>query len=121
MQHATLAVPKHPRELDDLLLAGHQQLLAGEFRGGAQIARGVIAGRRRKRGPGRMKVGFVARRHLQNAGFDLDKPLCVEPCPQGLVTALRACRNGRRSACRAGAHQGEIRFHPSSAIDRNRP
>ena len=29
-------------------------------------------------------MGLVARRNLQNSGFDLDKALLVEPCPDRL-------------------------------------
>ena len=64
-----------------------------------------------------MQMGLIARRDLQNAGLDLDKTLLVEPRPDALVMAPRASRNGLRSACRAGVHQGETwSFRPLTAV-----
>ncbi len=83
MQIAALAVAKHPRKLENLLLAGGQQFLGGEFRRRPQIPRGARPVGVDKFGARRMQMGLVAGGNLQNSGFDLGKTLLVEPCPDG--------------------------------------
>ena len=73
MQRAALAVAKHLGEFDDAALAGGQELLAGEFRRGAQIKPRRRAVRRHERGGEGMQMGLVARGNLQGAGLDLDE------------------------------------------------
>ena len=85
MQIATLAVAKHPRKFENLVFARGQQFLAGEFRRGPQISCRARAIGADKLGAGRMQMGLVARRNLQNGGLDLGKPLLVEPGPDGLA------------------------------------
>src|SRR5712671_1997850 len=83
MQIATLPVAKHPRQLEYLRFASGQQFLAGEFRRCPQVpcralpAAGKFSARR-------MQVGLIARRNLQDCGFDLGKTLLVEPRPDSL-------------------------------------
>jgi hypothetical protein len=81
MQIAAFPVAKHPRKLENFLLSGGQQFLAGEFRRRPQVpcrAPAVDAGKFRA---GRMQMGLIAGGDLQNSGLDLDKALLVEPCP----------------------------------------
>ena len=81
MQIAALAVPEYPRQLENLRLACRQQLLAGKFRRGPQVASDPLAVATRQFGAGRVQMGLIARRHLQDSGLDLDKTLLIEPCP----------------------------------------
>ena len=62
-------------------LTGGEQFLGGEFRRGPQIARRARAVAAGQFGAGRMQMGLVARRDLQDAGLDLGKALLVEPGP----------------------------------------
>ena len=73
VQRALLAIAERTRELEDPPLAGSQQLLAGELRGGAQIARHPLSIRRHELGRERVEVRLVAGRRLQDRGLDLDK------------------------------------------------
>src|ERR1700704_4917787 len=84
MQIATLPVAKHPRQLKYLGFASGQQFLAGEFRRCPQVARCALAAGAGKFRTRRMQVGLIARRNLQDTGFDLGKTLLVEPRPDGL-------------------------------------
>jgi len=81
MQVAALAVPEHPGELEKPGLSGRQQLLAGEFRRSPQISAHTAAVGSHDLGPGGMQMGFVARRDLENGGFDLDEALLGEKSP----------------------------------------
>ena len=82
MQRAALAVAEHFCEFDDAPLAGGEQLLAGEFRRGAQVKRRRRAVRRHKRRGEGVQVHLVARRDLKRAGLDLDEILSREPGAQ---------------------------------------
>jgi hypothetical protein len=83
VQRAALAVAPHPGELEDLGLAGGQQLLGGELRGGAQVERAPLAGRADGlRGEG-VQVGLVAGGALQGRGLDLGEALGLEPRADG--------------------------------------
>ena len=81
MQTATLAIAKHPGKLEDPGFTGSQQLLAGEFRRGPQIPCHALAIGADKLRARRVQMGLIARRNLQNGGFDLGKALLVEPGP----------------------------------------
>src|SRR5205085_9791657 len=83
MQVAALAVAKHTRELEDFLLAGGQELLAGEFRRGAQISAHAAAIGAHELGAWCMQMSFVAGRDLQDAGLDLKESLLVEKSADG--------------------------------------
>ena len=54
-------------------LAGRQQLLAGEFRRGAQIERLPLAAGPDQLGREGVQMGLVAGRDLQGRGLDLDE------------------------------------------------
>ncbi len=82
MEVAALTVAEHPGEFDDSGLAGGQQFLAGEFRRGPEVPGQVLARGQRQPSRGRMQVGFIARRDLQNAGFHLKEAPGLEPGPQ---------------------------------------
>ena len=81
MQVAALAVAEHPGELENPLLAGRQQLLAGEFGRGPQVSAGPAAIGPDDLGPGGVQMGLVARGDLEDGGFDLDKALLGEKAP----------------------------------------
>ena len=81
VQRAALAVAEAAGELEDAPFAGRQQLLAGEFRRGAQEAP-VAAGGRRHFRPHGMDVGLVAGGDLQDRGLDLDEFQHREQVPQ---------------------------------------
>ena len=81
MKVAALAVAKYPRELEYPAFAGREQLLAGEFRRGPQIARGTAPIGPPKLGARRVQMSLIARRNLQNPGLDFDKTLFGEPGP----------------------------------------
>ena len=85
MQIAALAVAEHAREFEDLCFTRGQQFLGGEFRRGAQIARRALPSAPRQFGAGRVQMGLIARRNLQDSGLDLDKTLLVEPGPDRLA------------------------------------
>ena len=82
MQRAALAVAEHFCEFDDAAFPRGEQLLAGEFRRGAQVKRRCRAVRRHKRRGKGVQVHLVAGRHLERAGLDLDKILRREPGAQ---------------------------------------
>ena len=84
MQIAAFPVAKHPRKLENLLLSGGQQFLAGKFRRRPQVARGAGTVGACKFGARRMQVGLIAGGDLQDSGLDLDKALLLEPCPDRL-------------------------------------
>ena len=84
MQIAALAVAEHPRELEYLGLAGGEQFLGRELRRGPQIARRARAVAAGQFGTGRVQMGLIARRDLEDAGLDLDKSLLVEKAPHRL-------------------------------------
>ena len=98
VQRPALAVAEHPGEIEDLRLAGRQQLLAGEFRRGVQVARRRVAAGaissvakacRWVSLPGETCSAAVStstkpRRRNQSRSADMMRP--------------RASRNGRRSA-----------------------
>ena len=103
MQRAALAVAEHAGEIEDARLAGRQQLLAGEFRRGAQIERLPLAAGSDQLGGEGMQMGLVAGRDLQGGGLDLDEIARGEPGPQSGRDAARAPAGyGRRAACGAG-------------------
>src|SRR5579872_4388170 len=81
MQPATLAVTKNPRKFEYPLLTGGEQLLASELRRRPQVTRPAPAVGADQFRAWRMQVDLVARRYLQDSGFDLDKALFVEPGP----------------------------------------
>ena len=82
MQRAALAVAEHFCEFDDAALPRCEQLLAGEFRRGAQIERRPGPVRRHKRRGKGVQVHLVAGRDLERAGLDLDEILRRKPGPQ---------------------------------------
>ncbi len=82
MQRGALAITKHPGEIEDALLAGGQQFLAGEFGRGAQIKRVAFASGADQLGRKAVQVRFIARRDLQRCRFDLNEILRGEPRAQ---------------------------------------
>ena len=82
VQRAALTVAEHFCEFDDAAFPGGEQLLAGEFRRGAQIKRRCRAVRRHKRRGKGVQVHLVAGRDLERAGLDLDEILSREPGAQ---------------------------------------
>ena len=89
MQRAALAVAEHPGELEDAALAGGQQLLAGEFRRGAQIKR------RDARRPGAASVG--------GEGVQMGLVARAKPArPRSRPRRSRRAANQARSAARSG-------------------
>jgi len=86
MQRPALAVAKHPGKLEDAPLPGRQEFLAGEFRRRAQMERHARAVGGHQLGGEGMEMGLVARRSLQDRGFDLDE------IPR-LQVAAQACEN----------------------------
>ena len=94
MQIAALAIAEHPGEFENPVLARRQQLLTGEFRRGAQIARQPLAAGSGEFGPRGVEMGLVAGRDLENRGLDLDKTLLLEPGPNRL--GHRAPRHQKR-------------------------
>ena len=72
VQRPALPIAEDAGELDDAALAGRQQLLAGEFRRGPQVALVARAGLLQL-GPEAVEMGLVARRNLQHRGLDLDE------------------------------------------------
>ena len=96
---ATLAVAKYGGEREYLRLACRQKLLHRELGRRVQVkllARQVGA---EKLGTEGVQMRLVARRNLQQAGFNLQKTLRKKPVSyRGLYAALGATRNGLRSA-----------------------
>ena len=82
VQRAALAVAERAGELDDPALARRQELLAGEFGRGAQIAPLARARGRDELGGEGMEMGLVARRRHQRRGLDLDEIPRREELPQ---------------------------------------
>ena len=81
VQSPALAVAEHAREIEDARLARRQQLLAGEFRRGAQVQRGSLAARSDQLGGEGMQMGLVAGRDLQGRGLHLHEIVGGEPSP----------------------------------------
>jgi len=79
VQRAPLAIAEYGREGEDALLAGRQQLLAGELGRGVEIKRVLGAVRIDERGAEGVQMGLIARRGLQNTRVDFDKALRLEP------------------------------------------
>src|SRR5262249_47277217 len=105
VQVAALPIAKHPRQLEYPGFAGREQLLAGEFRRGSQVTGGAAAVRTGDFGPGGVQMGLIARRDLQDSGFDLDKALCREPGPD--VGRNRAPRQQERTSVEMPAGRPE--------------
>ena len=82
MECAALTVAEHFCEFDDAPLAGGEQLLAGEFRRGAQVKRRPCAVRRHQRRGEGVQMHLVAGRDLERAGLDLDEILSRKPGAQ---------------------------------------
>ena len=82
MQRAPLAVAEHAGEFDDAALAGGQQLLAGKLGRGAKIKWRLRPVRRLKRRSKGVQVGFIAGRHLERPGLDLDEIVGGKPGAQ---------------------------------------
>ena len=82
MQRGALAITKYPGKIEDALLSGGQQLLAGEFGRSAQIKRVTLASRADQLGRKAVQVRFIARRNLQRRRFDFNEVLRDEPRAQ---------------------------------------
>ena len=108
VQRAALAVAEDAGEFEDPRLARRQQLLAGEFRRGAQIERRV-----RRRPAPTSSVAKACRwaslpGETCSAGVSTStKSRAANQPRSAAMMRLRASRNGRRSAWTSGAHQGE--------------
>lgn len=110
MQVAALAISEHPCEFENPGFAGREQLLAGEFRGRPQIARGPAAVGPHDLRPRSVQMGLIPRGDLEDGGFDLDEALLGEkprrapvmaPVPEGTAGDRCAGRATRtvNSAC----------------------
>ena len=71
MQRAALAVAQHARELEDAPFAAGQQLFAGEFRRGRQVAPDAVPRGSDQLGRECMQVRLVAGRSDQCRGLHL--------------------------------------------------
>ena len=94
IQIAVLAVAIDGREREDLPFARRQQFLAGEFRRGVEITALAFAAGRDLLGREGMEMGFVSRRDLKRAAFDLDEALVPEIGPCRVADAA-ACHEKR--------------------------
>jgi hypothetical protein len=88
VQGAALAVAPHPGEVEDLPLAGGQQLLAGELRRGVQVERRALSVRGDDLSRKGVQVRLVAGGDLQGGGLHLDEVLRLEPAAQGRLDAV---------------------------------
>ena len=79
VQGASFAIAEDAGKVDDLLLAGGEQLLHGELGRGVEVALHLRPVRTDPFGGEGVKVGFVARRYLQGGSLDLDKSVVREP------------------------------------------
>ena len=108
MQRAALAVAEHAGEIDNPRLARRQQLLAGEFRRGAQIERPPLPAGPDQLGGESMQMGLVAGRNLQRCGLDLDKSRAANQARKAAAMRPRASRYGRRAAWTPGHQNGGL-------------
>jgi len=119
MQVAALAVAKYPREFEYFRLPRRQQFLGCEFRRGAKIARDALPCAVCQLSPRRVQMGLIPRRYLQNAGFDLDKSLFVEPRPNGFGN--RTPRGQKRPAVDMPRRRPPRRWVSIAAISPPKP
>ncbi len=110
MQRAALAVAKHFGEFDDAPLARGEQLFAGEFRRGAQIAAAMPCRRARRAWWQRRADEFRCPARPAAPPVSTSTKSCPANHARSAATIRpRARRAGRRSAWTCGAQKGEER------------
>ena len=83
VQRPALAVAPHPGQIEDLRLAGRQQLLGRELRRGVQVQDRATPIRPNGLCRKGMQMGLIARRDLQGGRLHLGEALVLEPAAHG--------------------------------------